>query len=144
MTHSSTELSAEDMRRGHIEIIENVPVGCQNWVDENYLHHDPLTPETESVSSRDQYVEAYESFKTAVPDQITRAEKVIVEGNWSAARWRFVGTHTGEFRGLAPTNNTIDYGGLTMYRWEGGKVVEGWTLFDILGFSSQMGMGSAQ
>jgi len=103
-----------------------------------------LTPETETVSSLEQYLAAYEAFKTAVPDQVSTAEKVIVEGNWSAARWHFIGTHTGQFRDIAPSNNKIDYVGMTMYRWEGSKVVEGWTLFDVVNFSRQIGIGPQQ
>ena len=144
MTNKSTEITAEDRRRGHTEIIENLPVAGERWVDENYVHHDPLTPETETVSSLEQYLAAYEAFKTAVPDQVSTAEKVIVEGNWSAARWHFIGTHTGQFRDIAPSNNKIDYVGMTMYRWEGSKVVEGWTLFDVVNFSRQIGIGPQQ
>jgi predicted ester cyclase len=144
VTHSSTELSADDMRRGHTLIVEDLPGSAAEWIHEDYLHHDPLTPETETVSNRAQYLTAYEAFKEAVPDQSTVAEHVIVEGNYSAARWRFTGTHTGAFRDLQPTNNSIDYAGMTMYRWDDGRVVEGWTLFDVMGFYAQIGLGVQQ
>jgi predicted ester cyclase len=138
---TASTLTIEDMRSGHIAVIQNVPVAAARWVDENYLHHDPLTPETEAIRSREQYVVAFDVFKEAVPDQITTAEHVIVEGDYSAARWRFTGTHTGKLRGMEPTNNKIDYYGMTMYRWENGKIVEGWTLFDVIGFYGQLGIG---
>ena len=141
---SARTLSVEDMRTGHIAVIENVPVAAERWVDEHYVHHDPLTPETESVRSRAQYVEAFGAFYEAVPDQVTVAEHVMVEGDYSAARWRFTGTHTGSLRGMEPTNNKIDYYGMTMYRWSNGQIAEGWTLFDVLGFYGQLGIGAAQ
>jgi predicted ester cyclase len=130
----------EAMKEGHRLIVEDLPRAAATWIHTDYVHHDPLIPETHAVRSREAYVAAHGAFDEAVPDQVTTAEEVIADGAFSSARWRFSGTHTGDFRGIAPTGNRIEFWGMTMYRWEGGQVVEGWTLFDVMGFNQQMGL----
>jgi predicted ester cyclase len=130
----------EAMKEGHRRIVEDLRGAAATWIHSGYVHHDPLIPETHAVRSRDAYVAAYGAFDEAVPDQVTTAEEVIADGDFSSARWRFTGTHTGDFRGIAPTGNRIEFWGMTMYRWEGGQVVEGWTLFDVMNFNQQLGI----
>jgi predicted ester cyclase len=134
-------MDIEAMRKGHQAIVEDLPAAAPTWVHPDYVHHDPLIPETHAVRSREAYIAAYGAFDEAVPDQVTTAEQVVADGEFSSARWRFTGTFTGEFRGIAPTGRTIEFWGMTMYRWEGGQVVEGWTLFDVMGFNAQLGLG---
>jgi predicted ester cyclase len=130
----------EAMKEGHRAIVEDLPGAAPTWIHPDYLHHDPLIPETQAVRSREAYVGAYGAFDEAVPDQVTTAEEVIAGGDFSSARWRFSGTHSGDFRGIAPTGKQIEFWGMTMYRWEGGQVVEGWTLFDVMGLNQQLGL----
>lgn len=141
---SESGLSPEEMRAGHRAIVVDLGGAAEQWIHPNYVHHDPLIGETAGVSSRDAYVAAFESFRDPMPDQVTTAEEVLVDGCFTSARWRFRGRFTGEFRGLPPTNEIVEFWGLTMYRWEGGQVVEGWTLFDVTGFYAQIGVSAPQ
>ena len=49
-------------------------------------------------------------------------------------------THTGEYRGLAPTGKKFTEASVFIYRIVDGKVVEGWTVSDELDFLKQLGV----
>jgi predicted ester cyclase len=59
-------------------------------------------------------------------------DKVVV-------RWHGTGTHTGEFRGIAPTEKEISIAGVAIYRVENGGIVEGWSQADTFSLLSQIG-----
>ena len=78
------------------------------------------------------------AFK-AFPDWHETIEDIIAEGDKVWVRLTYTGTHTGEFRGLAPTGKKITTTGLMIYRIVNGKLVEGWDLSDYLALLKQIG-----
>ncbi len=73
------------------------------------------------------------------PDWHEAIEDIIAEGDKVWVRLTYTGTHTGEFRGLAPTGKKITTTGIMIYRIENGKLVEGWDLSDYLALLKQIG-----
>ncbi len=73
------------------------------------------------------------------PDWHEAIEDIIAEGDKVWVRLTYTGTHTGEFRGLAPTGKKITTIGLMIYRIVNGKLVEGWDLSDYLALLKQIG-----
>ncbi|MFP5369591.1 MAG: ester cyclase [Actinomycetes bacterium] len=61
-------------------------------------------------------------------------EDLIGEGDKAVSRWRFEGTHTGEFRGIAPTGKRTVLTGITVFRIQHGRVTECWNSADALGW----------
>ncbi len=62
------------------------------------------------------------------------------EGEWLVSvRYIFRGTHTGVFRGMAPTGRRIHHTENEIYRIAGGRIVESWGEGDWLGTLSQLG-----
>ncbi|HXY84744.1 MAG TPA: ester cyclase, partial [Gaiellaceae bacterium] len=55
-------------------------------------------------------------------------------------RWSARGTHKGDLFGLSPTGKEGTVTGITIDRFEGGKVVESWTNWDTLGLMQQLGI----
>ena len=51
-------------------------------------------------------------------------EDIIAEGDKVWVRTKETATHTGEFRGLAPTNKKITYTAVAIWRIVDGKIVE--------------------
>jgi len=45
----------------------------------------------------------------------------------------WLGTHKGDFRGIAPTGRAIALKGIAIYRVEGGKLMERWVVSDLHG-----------
>ncbi len=64
-------------------------------------------------------------------DYICDADKVV-------CRWRAEGKHQGEFLGHAPSNKTINYSGVTIYKLNNGKVDEYWAYMDMSGILKQL------
>lgn len=68
-----------------------------------------------------------------VEDQVSSEQKV-----WT--RKSFSGTHTGPFRGIAPTGNKVSYTVVDILSIRGGKMVDHWSLIDRLPFLQQLGV----
>lgn len=76
---------------------------------------------------------------SAFPDARVIFDDWVIEGDTVAARFRFEGTHRGEFLGLAPTNNRVSVTGITIMRFEGHYVVERWSEMNYLGLLQALG-----
>ena len=66
-------------------------------------------------------------------------ERTIVQGDTVAAHCHVVARHVGETLGGPATGKTVDFYGITIARVVGGKLVEGWNVFDFLRMYQQMG-----
>jgi predicted ester cyclase len=78
-------------------------------------------------------------FRQGFPDVISIVEDLIAEGDKVVARWRSRATHQGEYVGIPPTGKEVEFTGITVYRIEGGKIAESWTIEDELGLRRQIG-----
>jgi C-1 hydroxylase len=74
----------------------------------------------------------------AFPDWHETIEDIVAEGDKVWIRAKATGTHTGEYRGLAPTGKKITAMGVNIYRIVNGKFVEGWAVEDWLDFLQQL------
>ena len=74
------------------------------------------------------------------PDLHVTIEDIIAEGDKVCVRLKETATHTGEFRGLAPTNKKLTYTAVTIWRIVKGKVVEGWGVYDQMDFYKELGV----
>ena len=104
----------------------------------NYAHHDPSTPDVgrgpESEKKRATL------YRTAFPDLRLTIEDIIAEGETVMARWFCRGTHNGDLSGIAPTGKQFNISGVSIARFTGGKMVEGWVNWDALGLMQQLGV----
>ena len=67
-------------------------------------------------------------------------EEIIADGDKVWIRVRITGTHTGEFRGIAPTGKKFVMLAVPSYRIVDGKIVEGWSVWNPLDFLKQLGV----
>jgi predicted ester cyclase len=79
------------------------------------------------------------SFRRGFPDVISIIEDLIAEGDKVVARWRSRATHQGDYMGIAPTGNEVEFTGISFYRIEGGKIAQSWNIEDQLGLMRQIG-----
>jgi steroid delta-isomerase-like uncharacterized protein len=104
----------------------------------NYAHHDPSTPDVgrgpESEKKRATL------YRTAFPDLRLTIEDIIAEGETVMARWSCRGTHKGDLSGIAPTGKQVTISGVSIARFTGGKMAEGWVNWDALGLMQQLGV----
>src|SRR5688572_11294676 len=71
-------------------------------------------------------------FRRGFPDVISTIEDLIAEEDKVVARWRSRATHQGDYMGIAPTGNRVEFTGISFYRIEGGKIVQSWNSEDRL------------
>src|SRR5215208_3163516 len=79
-------------------------------------------------------------FRRGFPDVISTIEDLIAEGDKVVARWRSHATHQGDYMGIAPTGNEVEFTGISFYRVEGGKIAQSWNIEDQLGLMRQIGV----
>jgi predicted ester cyclase len=79
------------------------------------------------------------NFRQGFPDVTSTIEDLIAEGDKVVARWRSRATHQGEYMGIAPTGNEVEFTGISFYRIEEGKIAESWSVEDQLGLMRQIG-----
>src|ERR1700694_2538199 len=115
----------------------NLPVADELFAP-NYTHHDPSTPDVgrgpESEKKRATL------YRAAYPDLKLTIEDIIAEGEIVMARWSCRGTHKGDLRGIAPTGKQFTITGVSVARFTGGKMAEGWIHLDALGLMPQLGV----
>jgi predicted ester cyclase len=89
------------------------------------------------------YVEAAKQeaadFRRGFPEVRSTIEDLVAEGDKVAARWMARATHQGEYMGIPPTGKEVEFTGISVYRIEGGKIAESWTVEDEFGLMRQIG-----
>jgi predicted ester cyclase len=75
-----------------------------------------------------------------IPDARFDVDDLIAEGDKVVARWTLSGTHTGQWRDIAPTGNKVSTWLVSVFRFAGGKIVEVWVRSDTYGWRQQLGM----
>lgn len=67
-------------------------------------------------------------------------EFMIFEDDMGVTGFTATGTHDGEFMGIPPTDTVGSTPGIMVHRFEDGKVVEAWAVWDALGQLQQLGV----
>jgi steroid delta-isomerase-like uncharacterized protein len=80
-----------------------------------------------------------EIFFNAFPDMQMETQDMFATADRVAVRFRFTGTHTGEFLGNQPTGKRVDYQSYELYRIANGKIAEEWICADMLTILTQIG-----
>jgi steroid delta-isomerase-like uncharacterized protein len=107
-------------------------------LDELYADCVWYRPETGELKGEalKQYVA---SLLAAVPDIRITIQDQVAEGDKVVTRYSCIGTHKGEFMGLAPTGKQVTVSGMNISRIVEGKIVEAREEWDSLGFLQQLG-----
>jgi len=77
--------------------------------------------------------EPFPDFHHEINDMIAEADKVT-------ARVTLTGTHEGEFMGIPPTGNKIEYTAFLTTRFSDKRIVELWGVADMMTLMQQLGM----
>jgi ketosteroid isomerase-like protein len=101
-------------------------------------HHDPSMPDLGRGPEAEK--KRVTLYRNAFPDLRFTIEDVIAEGETVMARYSVRGTHKGDLSGIAPTGKQATVSGMSIVRFAGGKMVEGWANWDALGLMQQLGV----
>jgi steroid delta-isomerase-like uncharacterized protein len=77
-------------------------------------------------------------FRAAFPDLHIAINELIAEGDKTVHRATTTGTHQGEFLGIPPTGKHVTLTSMSICRWDGGKLVEGWDEADFCGLKQRL------
>jgi len=109
---------------------------CDEVFAANCSFHDPSFPINGIAGMKQQA----RDLRAAQPDLHLDVQDVLADEDLTAARWTCGGTARGEFRGMPATGKTYVMTGMTIDKWQGDRVVEEWTTYDLLGALQQLGI----
>ncbi|HVL55290.1 MAG TPA: ester cyclase [Burkholderiaceae bacterium] len=111
---------------------------AERYVAEDVVFASPYTPEpARGIQAFGQMIAG---LHAAFPDMKLTEQAAVAEGDLVATRWHVGGTHRGAaFAGLPPSGRRFHISGMSFYRIESGKIVEGWVNDDSLGMLRQLG-----
>ncbi len=127
------EMYEEVWNKGNYDFIETA-------VSPDFVDHPPRRFFTVPDRGTESLYEAVTAFRSGFPDFHDQMIQIVAEGDRVVYLGRITGTHTGKFFQFEPSGNKVDLLGINDFRMEGGKVVERWGIFDILGMMRQMGI----
>ena len=81
----------------------------------------------------ERYFAAFTDVRTSIDDLIGEDDKVVL-------RWNTTGTHTGPYGKVPPTGRVVTMTGVDVYRLDGGRIVEAWSMWDALAAYQQLGL----
>jgi steroid delta-isomerase-like uncharacterized protein len=125
--------------------------------DENWNRHDvsALTadhaedgeldsPLAVKVKGRSAIRKNYVSWFSSFPDVHYSTEHLVIDGNRAVQFVKMVGTHKGEFCGLAPTGKGFEAQCVFLFTLEKGKVAQEVRIYDFTGVLLQLGVLKAK
>jgi predicted ester cyclase len=95
------------------------------YLDSKAIFHS-VAGDRNLVQSADFFTAFYRGF----PDMKWAIQDVIAEGDRVVIRYSWTGTQKGNWMGSAPNGKKYIQTGITIYRIDKGKIVEGWTVND--------------
>jgi steroid delta-isomerase-like uncharacterized protein len=102
----------------------------------DYLGHDPVLPR----EGRQGLLEMTRALHEAFTEIHYEIHETLGQGDTVAARWTMTGRHSGEFRGVPPTQRLIAVSGLSWVRFERGQMAEAWISYDGINLMRQLGV----
>ncbi len=113
------------------------PEAIDKFMAPNYVHHDPGLPMVKDINGYKAFVPA---TLAAFPDFHSTVNVILAEGDRVATRVTVTGTQLGEYRGLPPTGNEVNYTAVVFFRIEDGMIAETWWSIDVLSVLRQLGV----
>jgi steroid delta-isomerase-like uncharacterized protein len=121
----------ETFNRGNAEFAERVH-------GFGYQYHD--ITELAAPVDHATYMARNAQFAAAFPNRQVDIEDLIATGDRVVARAVMHATHTGPLGDIAPTGRKVRLASTIIYRFDQGRVVEEWEIFDKLGMYQQLGV----
>lgn len=120
----------ETLNQGRMEVLDEIV-----WPEE--VHHSALFPDTVGIDaikvSLGALLGTFPGIQFTVDDILADDDMVLV-------RWTGRGTHTGTpFLGVATSGKLVEWNGMNAFRFQCGKIIEGWSEANGLALLRQLG-----
>src|SRR5437870_1544836 len=107
------------------------------YITANSVDHDAMPGQKPGLEGLKEMVKM---MHTAYPDMKSTIDYIGVDGDILTARYHMAGTNSGPMMGMPATNKKVNVEGVDMVKWENGKFVEHWGVFDEMGMMKQLGL----
>lgn len=121
---------SEVVSAGNLEVADRL-------VHHDVVSHNPLPGQQPGLAG---FKDALMLFRAAFPDLRSTPTHIVCEGSMLASRCEVTATHQGDFMGIAATGRTIRYEEMIMVRFDGGLIVEHWSVADAMSIMAQLGV----
>jgi predicted ester cyclase len=126
---SSRRILDEGFSGGNLDVIDEI---CSD----DFVGHDPIAGDQDREAGK----QSMAAYREAFPDLQFTAEDIFAAGDKVVIRWTANGTFENDLFGQKATGEKGDpTEGITIDRYEDGKLVESWTQWDTLGFMREIG-----
>jgi steroid delta-isomerase-like uncharacterized protein len=133
----STEENKALARRAWEVVNQRNPDLIEEFYPPDLVWHAP----DQDLRGYEQAKQSVSTFFAAMPDINITVEDVIAEGEKAVSRYTIRGTHQGETEEFGPpTGKQMELKGITIHRFEDGKIVEQWEAYDNLSVLQQLGL----
>ena len=112
--------------------------GVEDVLAPGFVNHG-LPPVPGATGDRAGVLAAMRYLRTALPDARAEPVSIVPEGDRVGVHDRLVGTHRGDFRGVAPTGREIRVDFIHVFRVADGRIVERWGVADTTALMQQLG-----
>lgn len=127
-------LLVEAFGRGDLDVLDEL-------LAEDFVGHAPAEPgHGAETQDRDRVAEEIERAHEGLADLRFTVDEIIAEGNLVAVRSTATGVHEGEFMGVPPTGEQVEFRAMNFFRIEDGEVIEDWALWDAVTLMGQLGI----
>ncbi|MDF0600989.1 ester cyclase [Psychromarinibacter sp. C21-152] len=113
--------NAELIRAMWDAVNEGGPERMREFLAENYIRRD-----ADHEFTREEWVATLSARWEAFPDNHSNVVDVIEDGDKAAYRWEAVGRHRQTYERVPPTGKQVKAQGITISRFENGRIVEEW------------------
>jgi steroid delta-isomerase-like uncharacterized protein len=104
----------------------------------NVVMHHPSSPTP--IQGRDAVVGLLTAFRAGFPDLKMRADDAFGANDRVVVRWTMSGKHDANLFGIPPTGKAVQVAGISILRFQDGKVAEDWVAEDTFGLMKQLGV----
>lgn len=116
---TAKRLIEEVLANGNVALIDE-------FFSPDFVEHQQFPPDVpQGVEGLKWFVE---NFREAFPDLTITVEQSVASGDLVAVHSTWKGTHQGEWMGMKPTGESIEFESYDMIRFQDGKVAEHWGL----------------
>jgi steroid delta-isomerase-like uncharacterized protein len=142
-TKNSTASKNKELTLKIYKAFDNGDVNAlDNLIAKDAIEHGEMPPDIKSTG-----VEAVKEMckmqKAAFPDIKTTVHTIATAGDTVMAYCISEGTNSGPFMGMPATNKRIKMEGVDIIRFQNGKAIEHWGVYDNLKMMQQLGMMSS-
>jgi steroid delta-isomerase-like uncharacterized protein len=96
------------------------------------------------LATLEEDVAAAKEERKALPDMRMHVDHVVAERDLVSVTWTATGTNTQAGMGFPATGKRLSTTGMTLFRFSAGKIVEEWSVFDMLSVLTQLGLYAPQ